>query len=469
MQERAEHLHFLGIGGIGVSALAQVALARGARVSGSDPHADPQTNPAIRRLLEQGATLYTEHRPANLSEEVSLVVASAAIAEDNPELREAHRRGLRVISRAEFLGELMAAHKGPKIAVAGTAGKTTTTAMVSFLLQQAKLDPTVFVGGEVPQLGGNVRIGGETGPFVAEACEAYDSFLYLKPDIAVVANIEADHLDYYGTFDRVMESFLRFVKGVTEGGKLIACVDDPGVRQLLAHAPASLQVVGYGVAQEAASRAENIAPGRGVAFDWITPNGQTTVRLRLPGRHNALNALAAATVGWQLGLPMPQIAETLAAFQGVGRRQEILGEVALEGGDLLVMDDYAHHPTKLRATLEALRDAYPDRRLVAVFQPHLYSRTRDFLAGFADALAQADALVVTDIYPAREAPIPGVRAADIVNLAARRNPQAPAIYLPDKRDIPPMLAALMRPNDLVVFLGAGDIREQGEAFVRLLA
>lgn len=449
-----------------MSALAQVAQARGIRVSGSDPHADPETNPAIRRLRDGGATLYREHRAENLTADVDLVVASAAIAETNPEVGAARELGVRIISRAEFLGELMAAHRGVKVAVAGTHGKTTTTAMLGVLLQHAGLDPTVFVGGEVQQLGGNVRIGGETGPFVAEACEAYDSFLYLKPDIAIVTNVEADHLDHYGTEAQVIESFRRFLSGVSPDGTVVVCGDDDGIQRTLDDLPAPPNVREYGMEARfySGSRAKNVDLGRVTTFEWHCEVPYTPITLRVPGRHNALNALAAATVGNLLHLPGPVIAAGLAEFTGAERRQETLGEA----GSILVLDDYAHHPTEIEATLAALRSACPERRLVAIFQPHLYSRTRDFLPQFADALSKADALVVTDIYAAREAPIPGVRAADIVHQAAQRRPDLPAVFLPDKKELPAMLLAFTRPNDLTVFLGAGDIRAQGEAFLRLL-
>jgi UDP-N-acetylmuramate--alanine ligase len=460
------HIHFLGIAGIGVSALAQVALARGIRVSGSDPHADPQVNPAIRRLKADGATISTEHRADNLVSDVDLVVVSAAVPETNPELQAAHRRRIRVASRADFLGELMTAHRGVKIAVAGTHGKTTTTGMIGVMLQHAGLDPTVFVGGEVRDLGGNVRVGSAEGPFVAEACEAYDSFLSLTPDIAVITNVEADHLDHFGSFDRVKLSFQRFLNNVPRGtGRIVVCREDPGAALVVDGIHTLTPVITYGLESSARSTAENIVLERTAAFEWRSGNICTSIRLRMPGRHNVLNALAAATVGTLLDLPDSVIAAGLNAFHGVSRRQEILGEVGLEGGTVLVMDDYAHHPTEIAATLEALRSAYPDRRLVAIFQPHLYSRTRDFLPEFATVLSRADALVVTDIYAAREAPIEGVRAADIVNQAVLHNPHAHAIFLPDMRDIPRMLSALVRPNDLAVFLGAGNIREQAEVFV----
>ena len=465
------HIHFLGIAGIGVSALAQVAQARGIRVSGSDPNADPAVSPAIARLQQGGATLYRDHKAGNLAADVDLVVASAAVAEDNPEVRAAHGRGVRVVSRADFLGELMAAHRGPKIAIAGTHGKTTTTGMLGVLLQNAGLDPTVFVGGEVAEMGGNVRVGSADGPFVAEACEAYDSFLSLKPDIAVLTNVEADHLDHYGTAERVQAAFVRFLQNILPGGTIVACADDPGAQAVLSRFLSTASVT-YGMSDPTAQmQAHSLQLDAQTAFTWgdaTDPACDTRILLQVPGRHNVLNALAAATVATLLHVPVAAIADGLRAFHGATRRQEILGEAPLEGGTVLVMDDYAHHPTEIRATLDALRGAYPQRRLVAIFQPHLYSRTRDFLGQFAEALAAADALIVTDIYAARETAIEGVRASDIVNLAQKLHAAAPIFYLPDKAAIPGALAALARPGDLTVFLGAGDIRVQGEAFLRLL-
>jgi len=466
-----KHIHFLGIAGIGVSALAQVAQARGIRVSGSDPNADPATNPAIARLLEGGATLYREHKAGNLAADVDLVVASAAVAEDNPEVRAALARGVRVVSRADFLGELMEAHRGPKIAVAGTHGKTTTTGMLGVLLQNAGLDPTVFVGGEVAELGGNVRVGSEEGPFVAEACEAYDSFHSLKPDIAILTNVEADHLDHYGTAERVQASFVRFLENLRPGGTIVACADDPGAKEVLSRLP-SVASLTYGITNgDAEMHAHSLQLDTQTTFVWgdpVVPYYDTRIVLNVPGKHNVLNALAAAGVAMLLHVPVAEIAEGLRAFHGATRRQEILGEAALENGSVLVMDDYAHHPTEIRATLDALRSAYPQRRLVAIFQPHLYSRTRDFMTQFAEALALADAVFVTDIYAARETPIAGVRAADIVKQAVKLNSEAPMIYVPDKKDLPHTVAALARPGDLTLFLGAGDIRTQGERFLKLL-
>ena len=470
LQTTPKHIHFLGIAGIGVSALAQLAQARGIQVSGSDPNADPAHNPAVARLAAGGAKLYTTHEAGNLADDVNLVVASAAVADTNPEINAARERNIPVVSRAEFLGQLMAAHKGPKIAVAGTHGKTTTTGMIGVMLQHAGRDPTVFVGGEVPELGGNVRVGSPEGPFVAEACEAYDSFLYLKPDIAVITNIEADHLDHYGTEEHVFDAFRKFMSNVTpETGEVIACLDDPGVSKLADEMTLRHECLFYGL-----DSVKEVVYASETSFLFHDGLGAQRVTLRVPGKHNLFNALAALYTGLVLGnasLSLPEMAAGLAEFRGATRRQDALGEGRLnveDAGTVLVMDDYAHHPTEIRATLDALRNAYTNRRLITIFQPHLYSRTRDFLDGFADALSQADVLLVTDIYAAREQPIEGVHAKDIVVKAVTHNPNLPATFLPDKQDIPAMLRGLARPGDVCVFMGAGDIREQGERFLALL-
>lgn len=470
MQTTPEHIHFLGIAGIGVSALAQLAQARGIVVSGSDPNADPAHNPAIARLAAGGAKLYTTHQAENLADDVDLVVASAAVSDANPEVHAARERNIPVISRAEFLGQLMAAHPGPKIAVAGTHGKTTTTGMIGLMLQHAGFDPTVFVGGEVPELGGNVRVGSPDGPFVAEACEAYDSFLYLKPDIAVITNIEADHLDHYGTEAGVFEAFRKFLNNVPPTtGNVIACHDDPGVLSLADELTSRYHSIFYGL-----DSVKDVEYGSETSFTLHNGLGEQRITLRVPGKHNLFNALAAAYTGLALenaNLSLKTIAEGLAQFRGATRRQDVLGEGRLNVEDtetVLVIDDYAHHPTEIRATLDALRSAYPNRCLVAIFQPHLYSRTRDFLDGFANALSQADVLLVTDIYAAREQPIEGVRAFDIVNKAVTYSANLPAMFLPDKQDIPATMRGLARPGDVCVFMGAGDIREQGERFLALL-
>ncbi len=366
MQTAPKHIHFLGIAGIGVSALAQLAQARGIQVSGSDPNADSAANPAVARLAAGGAKLYTTHVAENLADDVDLVVASAAVADTNPEIRAARERDIPVVSRAEFLGQLMAAHPGPKIAVAGTHGKTTTTGMIGVMLQHAGLDPTVFVGGEVPELGGNVRVGSPNGPFVAEACEAYDSFLYLKPDIAVITNIEADHLDHYGTEERVFEAFRKFLSNVSPlSENIVANLDDPGIHKLVGEMAVENECVWYGL-----NAAKEVEYDSKTSFVLVSQFGRQPITLHVPGKHNLLNALAAVYTGLALKNPtlsLAVIAEGLAEFRGATRRQDTLGEGKLNVDDaeaVLVMDDYAHHPTEIRATLDALRSAYPNRRLI---------------------------------------------------------------------------------------------------------
>jgi UDP-N-acetylmuramate--alanine ligase len=463
------HIHFIGIGGVGMSGLAQVMLSRGARVSGSDLH----PNAATDRLAAQGATIYTAQVAENIArEEPDLVVYTAAIHEDNPELAAARKTGVEIISRAEFLGRLMAEFKGPRVAVAGTHGKTTTTAMLAEVLMNGGLDPTVLIGGDYAPFGGNTRVG-HSDVFVTEACEAYDSFLALRPDITIITNVEADHLDHYGTVERVFEGFRRFAAQTSANGLLVYCADDPGARRLveeLLGEEGPRRRIAYGLESHGPDClwAENTSESGGKLFAVKRrAAGHEAVRsfhveLVIPGLHNVRNALAAIAAGLEIGVPEKAITTgQLRFFGGVGRRFETLGEV----NGVLVIDDYAHHPTEIRATLAAARAAYPERRVVVVFQPHLYSRTRDFMDEFAGALAQADAVLLTDIYAAREEPIEGVRMADLARRIAALAPDITLLYLPDKGDIPGALSWVTRPGDLALVMGAGDIREAGERFV----
>jgi UDP-N-acetylmuramate--alanine ligase len=468
---RGMNIHFIGIGGAGMSALAQIALARGARVSGSDSG----DSPALRRLEASGARIYPVQEASNIRSEVDLVVYSAAIPEENPELAAARRAGCRVISRAQCLGELMASYAGPRIAVTGTHGKTTTTAMAYEALNAAGLGPTTLVGGEYAAIGGNVTIG-ESGCFLTEACEAYSSFLQLKPDLIALTNVEADHLDHYETSERVVEAFCRFLEQTPPNAALSLGLDDPGVQQVVALMRlrgVRRRIIGYGLSPHGPDSlyASNIAiEGMQTRFDvyYCTPQGEErelgAVRLRVPGTHNALNAMAVIGVGIALDIPFPAIVEGLERFTGAGRRFEVLGEAQ----EILVMDDYAHHPTEIRATLQAARSAYPSRRLIAVFQPHLFSRTRDFMQEFAEALSDADAILLADIYPAREQPIPGVRVAEMARQIAQLAPDKTLLYLPDKNDLVGALSWVTRPGDLALTMGAGDIRQVGERFLEVL-
>lgn len=455
-----------------MSGLAQALLARGARVSGSDI----QRNAATERLAAQGATIYDTQGTENLERErPDLVVVTAAIPEDNPELVAAYAAGIEVVSRAEFLGRLMAGYSGPRIAVTGTHGKTTTTAMLACALVEAGLDPTLLLGGEYAPLGGNARIG-RSEVFLTEACEAYDSFLALRPDVAVITNIEADHLDYYMLEARLFASFRRFIGQTASNGLLVWCAEDEGTQRLVAELPEDAgprRRIAYGLEPHGPNSIRAAAVVReGMRTRFVvsrtaedgSEESLGAVRLCVPGQHNVLNALAAIATGLALNVPFSTIAAALEGFGGTERRFEVLAEA----GGVTLLDDYAHHPTEIRATITTAREVYPERRLVVVFQPHLYSRTRDFLDEFADTLAEADVIVLTDIYPAREQPIPGVRVADIVHRAAAQAPAKTVLYLPDKRDVLGALVWLVRTGDVVMTMGAGDIREVGEAYAARL-
>lgn len=449
-------LYFVGVGGAGMSALAHVLAARGRPVSG----ADPGIAPAVRSRLEAaGVRVFARHEADNLGNAAALIV-SDAVPDANPEVVAARERGLPVLRRPELLGAL--ASGGRSIAIAGTHGKTTTTGMVASILLAADLDPTVFLGGDLPALGGNARAG-KSNVVLAEACEAYDGFLYLHPQIAVVLNVEADHLDYHGDEAHVIASFERFVGQVRPGGTVIVCADDRKALSLLRSAPDGTAAQTYGLAENGSdadvlAADVDLSGGPRPAFVLVRfdePLGR--VRLQVPGRHNVSNALAAASVGFALGLPPETIVAGLEAFTGTGRRFEIVGETH---GGVLIVDDYAHHPTELRATLGAARAAYPGRRIVAVFQPHLPSRTRDLMDEFAAALAEnADAVYLADIYLAREQLLPGVTSevlAERVRSAVR--PGVPVVHVADKNGLATRLAADVRANDLILTLGAGDIR-----------
>lgn len=456
----SESIHFVGIGGAGMSGLARVLARQGVSVTGSDLRESP-TLAALRR--ESGIQANAGHTAANLNG-ATLVVASAAVKKDNPEMAAARDKGIPVISRAEMLGRLMAQY-ADSVAVTGTHGKTTTTGMTAMVLDAGGLDPTVLIGGDLPAYGGNARLGGSD-VFLAEACEAYDSFLDLAPKIAVVTNIEADHLDYYGDFANVLRSFRKFLGQVS--GTAIVCAADPNVQALLAEMQGSSlpEIVTYAVSAEADLTATDVdldsaAPSYTAVWRG-KPLGR--VQLQMPGLHTVSNSLAAAAVGLTLGAAFDNIASGLANFTGTGRRFERVGTTA---SDVLIVDDYAHHPTEIKATLAAARRAYGDRRIVAVFQPHLPSRTRDFKTEFAESFAAADHVVLTDIFLAREQPIVGVTGAGLAALTADRRGANRVTYVANKLALPGRLAEIVHPGDLVLTLGAGDIRLAGEGLLAL--
>ena len=452
----SEITHFVGIGGSGMSGIARALARQGKRVTGSDLRESPVLE-ALRR--EPNLTAWGSHAPDQVRG-ASLVVTSAAVKPDNPEIQAAQALGIPIISRAEMLGRLMSRYRR-SVAVSGTHGKTTTTGMVALVLEAGGLDPTVLIGGDLPAYGGNARLG-SSDVFVAESCEAYDSFLDLDPYLAVITNIEADHLDYYGDFDNVLRSFRQFLSQVT--GAAIVCGDDPGVQAVLELLP-SLRTVRYGFGEGMALRAcqfhaDGLRPSYTACWE-----GETLGRITLsvPGAHNVLNSLSAVGIGLELGLPFARIQEGLEAFTGTGRRFEQLGETA---NGVLVIDDYAHHPTELRATLAAAKQAFPDRRRIAVFQPHLPSRTEDFQAEFAESFGDADLVVLTEIYLAREQARAGVSGATLAALTADRRGAEHIVYVADKTQLPAKLAQITRSGDVVLTLGAGDIRAAGEGLLR---
>jgi UDP-N-acetylmuramate--alanine ligase len=437
-----------------MSGIAEVLLlSTPLEISGCD--LAPSTN--TERLQTLGARIATGHDPRHV-DEADLLVVSSAIDASNPEVANAVARGVPVIRRAEMLGEIMRLKQG--VAVAGTHGKTTTTSLTGLVLTEAGFDPTIVVGGQVRILGTNARVG--KGDFLVAEADEYDrSFLELTPVVAVVTNVEADHLDCYKDLADILDAFAIFANRVPFYGSVVACVDDAGVRQLLPRI--KRRVVTYGESSDAAIRAVDIRLEAGGTEFEVREGASWSlgrVRLSLPGRHNVANALAAVAVGRELSIPFPVIARALSEFTGVVRRFERKGEK----GGVLVVDDYAHHPTEIAATLAAARQVYRERRLVALFQPHLFSRTKDFAGEFGKALAAADIAVVMDVYPSREKPMPGVTGklvADAVKAAGGNG----VVYVEEKARVAGELDRVLRPGDLLLTLGAGDVSRFGESYL----
>ncbi|MEP6801374.1 MAG: UDP-N-acetylmuramate--L-alanine ligase [Acidobacteriota bacterium] len=452
---RLRRLHFVGAGGVGMSGLAEILLlSTPLEISGCDQQRSENTD----RLTKLGARVAYGHDASHVRD-ADLVVISSAIGEANPEVVAARERGVPVIRRAEMLAEIMRLKQG--VAIAGTHGKTTTTSLAGMVLTEAGFDPTIVVGGQVRILGTNARLG-KGDYLVAEADEFDRSFLELTPVVAVITNIEADHLDCYRDLDDIQDAFATFANRVPFYGAVVLCIDDPGAREIVPRI--KRRIVTYGESPEANVRAREIdLQATGTTFEvW---EGQTwslgSVHLRLPGRHNVANALAAIAVGRELSIPFPTIARALSEFTGVVRRFETKGE----RGGVLVVDDYAHHPTEIAATLASARQVYPGRRLVALFQPHLYSRTRDFAGEFGRVLTASDLAIVMDVYPSREQPIPGV-SGQLVADAARSHGHANVVYVPLKEELGGELDRLLKTGDLLLTMGAGDIVKFGEEYLR---
>jgi UDP-N-acetylmuramate--alanine ligase len=461
MLGRTRRIHFVGIGGIGMSGIAELLVNLGYEVSGSDAKPSDVTD----RLDTMGVRVSSGHAADHVGD-ADVVVVSSAINPDNPEIAEARRRGVPVIPRAEMLAELMRLKYG--IAIAGAHGKTTTTSMIALVLERAGLDPTAVIGGRLSAFGSNARLG--RGDYVvAEADESDRSFLKLSPSIAVITNVDREHLESYGSWDHLQAAFVEFANKVPFYGAVVACVDDPVVRAL--RGSMTRRVITYGLQEDA----EADVTGRGLSLEAFgsactvmrreadgRPTHLGALRLRVPGRHNMLNALAAVAVGLEVGVPFARIASALAEFHGAERRFQMRGEAS----GVMVVDDYGHHPTEIAAVIAAAR-AGIERRVVVVFQPHRYSRTSQLMSEFGGALGAADEVVLTDIYPAGEAPIPGVTIDALVE-AVRQTARCPVHLVRRLDDLPSAVVKLARTGDLVITLGAGSIGGVGDRILQAL-
>jgi len=447
-------IHFVGIGGIGMSGIAEILLNEGFRVSGSDRGLSEVTE----RLQKLGATIYEGHKAENIADDVDALVYSSAVAMENPEVLAAQRRKIPVIRRAEMLAEVMRLKYG--IGIARTHGKTTTTSMVSLVLMEGGLDPTVIVGGKLSGLGGtNARLG--HGDFIVVEADEFDrSFLSITPTIAVMTTLETDHLDCYRDLEDIKGAFIQFASKVPFYGFVVLCLDEPALLDIMPQL-SKKKILTYGLNPQADIQAVDIRHKDNTSTFTVVKDGKDLgpVTIQVPGNHNVQNSLAAITVGLELGVPFDKVRSGIEKFAGVYRRWEKKGEV----NGIALYDDYAHHPTECRATLAGVKAGWR-RRVVCVFQPHLFTRTRDFYEEFGKSFLLSDVLVVTDVYPAREEPIQGVTGELIVN-AARRFGHKDAHYVPDKKMIPDHLKSIVKSGDIVITMGAGDIWKYGEEFL----
>ena len=445
---KIKHIYFVGIGGAGMCGIAEILVSLGYKVSGSDKQSTDVTN----YLNKLGAKIFEGHFAKNVRGADALVYSSAVPA-DNPELIEAKKLKIPVIRRAEMLGELMRMKYG--ISIAGTHGKTTTTSMVGTILTEGGLDPTIIVGGKLQKLQTNARLG-KSKFLVAEADEFDRSFLTLTSSIAVITTLEVDHLDCYKDLDDIKNAFIMFANKVPFFGAVIVCIDEPSVQDILPKL--KRKVITYGVSKQAELRATTIRYKNGKSSFNINYKGKDLgeAEINLPGLHNIKNALASIAIGIELEMSFEDIVSGLKLFEGVGRRFEVKANV----NDILIVDDYAHHPTEIMASLQGAKSGWTKRRIIAVFQPHLYSRTRDFHQEFGKSFFDSDHLILTDIYPAREEPIEGI-TGELIAEDAREYGHRNVDYIEDKNKIADKLLKIVKPGDLVITMGAGDIHKFG--------
>jgi UDP-N-acetylmuramate--alanine ligase len=451
---RTNHIHMVGIGGIGMSGMAEILLHRGYKVSGSDQSESETTD----RLKELGATIYVGHDASNVVDADVVVYTSAVKAVDNVETREAIAQQIPVIKRSEMLAELMRMKYG--IGIAGTHGKTTTTSMTGHVIQDGQFDPTIIVGGRVHSFDKTNAVVGKGDIIIVEADEYDRTFLKLTPNIAVITNIEAEHLDIYSDIDDVKHAFTEFANKVPFYGAVIVCLDDPEVRSILPDI--ERRVITYGYNPQAMIRAVKVTHETFTSTFTVVSDEKRygTIKLLAPGDHNVKNALAAIAVGIELGIPFENIKSGLERFEGVFRRFQIKHN----SDQLIVIDDYAHHPTEVQATIQAARNGWPDRRLIAVFQPHLYSRTQQMFKEFGLSFFNAEVLIITNIYPSREEPIEGV-TGKLIAETAKNYGHKDVHYLDDKALLPDKLQSIIEDGDIVITMGAGDIYKYNQHFV----
>lgn len=447
---RIRHIHFVGIGGSGMCGIAEVLLTQGYKISGSDL----KTGAVVERLASLGTKICIGHVAENI-QGADVVVVSSAINESNPEIKAALDARIPVVRRAEMLAELMRFRHG--IAVAGTHGKTTTTSLIASILAEAGQDPTFVIGGKLTQAGTNARLG-ESRYLVAEADESDASFLHLQPVVSIVTNIDADHMSTYGgDFEKLKRTFLEFLHNLPFYGLAVICTDDEIVSEIMPKI--SRPILTYGFNEEADYRAINFKQiGREISFTVVRPGKHVPldISLKIPGRHNALNALAAIAVATDEGIDDQYIVSGLAGFQGVGRRFQLMGNFPVGEGEVMLVDDYGHHPREVEAVIKAVREGWPDRRLVMVYQPHRFSRTRDLYEDFVKVLSSVDTLILLDVFAAGEPAIPGADSRSLSGSIRQRGKLDP-LFLDNNTDLESLLAGVLRPGDLLLTQGAGDV------------
>jgi len=446
---RVKRIHFVGIGGAGMGGIAEVLLNEGYQISGSDI----ARNAVVKRLTKLGAQIAIGHQAENV-EKASVVVVSTAIDTTNPEIIAAKEQRIPIVRRAEMLAELMRFRHG--VAIAGTHGKTTTTSLTASIFAQAKLDPTFVIGGLLNSAGTNARLG-TSRYLIAEADESDASFLHLQPMVAVVTNIDEDHMEtYQGDFEKLKDTYVEFLHNLPFYGLAVVCIDNPVVREILPRI--SRQVITYGFSEEADVKASNYRQSGDVSTFNVIREGKEDleVSLNLPGQHNVSNALASIAVATDEGVDDQAIATALGQFQGIGRRFEQLATLNATAGDVTLIDDYGHHPKEVEATIEAMRNGWPDKRLTMVFQPHRYSRTRDLYEEFVEVLSKVDGLLLLDVYSAGEAPIAGADSKSLAR-SIRQRGQVEPIYVSDIEQIAELLDNQLQADDMVITQGAGNI------------